>query len=457
MAVFPTPVPQVRSFSFARLGILAGILAVCLGAAVALGFYCHSLNSHYRDDQDRAAREKREQPNTEPRPETPAAALVSLSPEEQAAVNQAVIRGVRFLKTTQHPDGSWPSDSPFGCTALAGLTLLECGVPASDPNIQKAATYLRAAVPTLNTSRLTYELSLGVLFFDRLGDTRDRDRIKTMAIRLVAGQLATGGWSYVCPLLPPEAEKQLADALKEAQGKPGMRTPPLTVSGKWHPALANLPIIQDLTATKPERFRSFEGDNSNTQFGILALWVARRYDVAVERSAYLITERFRHSQLPDGQWGYMSNSIISPATTAAGLLGLAVGRGVALERDGTAPPLEPDPLVQKAFKYLGSIIPETGKIKKGMQAPLANLYVLWSLERVAVLYGVQRIDGKDWYAWARETLLTNQQEKGNWQGSPYPGTTPHHDTCFALLTLLQANLAKDLTTKLQLLGEKQAK
>jgi hypothetical protein len=444
---------MVRPFSFARLGIMGGILALCLCAGLALGFYCTSLNRHYREAQEIAARDKlRKESDGGPAP-----GLVSLSLEEQAAINQAVIRGVRFLKTTQSPDGSWASESPFGCTALAGLTLLECGVPTSDPNIQKAAAYLRTQVPNLTGGRQTYELSLGVLFFDRLGDPRDRERIQIMAIRLVAGQYRTGGWTYICPLLAPDAHKQLLAALKDAEGKPGLRTAALTTSGKWNPAIASLPILQDLTVVKPDEFRKFEGDNSNTQFAILALWVARRHGVAVERSAYLITERFRQSQGPDGQWGYMVGTVISPATTAAGLLGLAVGRGVMVDRDGTAAPLEPDPLVKKAFAYLGSIIPETGKHKKGEQVPLANLYVLWSLERVAVLYGVTLIDKKDWYAWARESLLANQKERGNWEGGGYPGAAPLHDTCFALLTLLQANLAKDLTSKLQLLGNKPVK
>ena len=43
---------------------------------------------------------------------------------------------------------------------------------------------------------------------------------------------------------------------------------------------------------------------------------------------------------------------------------------------------------------------------------------------------------------------------GHWKDGAYYGNTPVLDTCFALLFLKQANLAKDLTTKLQLLAEK---
>jgi hypothetical protein len=37
-----------------------------------------------------------------------------------------------------------------------------------------------------------------------------------------------------------------------------------------------------------------------------------------------------------------------------------------------------------------------------------HLYFLWSLERVAVLYKLQTIGSKDWYAWAAEMLVQHQ-------------------------------------------------
>src|SRR5262249_39207659 len=45
-------------------------------------------------------------------------------------------------------------------------------------------------------------------------------------------------------------------------------------------------------------------DNSNTQFAILALWVAQRHGVPMERTLKLMVQRFRQSQNADGSWGY---------------------------------------------------------------------------------------------------------------------------------------------------------
>ena len=85
--------------------------------------------------------------------------------------------------------------------------------------------------------------------------------------------------------------------------------------------------------------------------------------------------------------------------------------------------------------------------------PLADLYFVWSVERVAVIYNLKTIEDWDWYDWGSQMLLDNQDAtKGCWQNGGYPGTSPAIDTCFALLFLKQANLAKDLTSKLQLLA-----
>src|SRR5262249_37235789 len=77
-----------------------------------------------------------------------------------------------------------------------------------------------------------------------------------------------------------------------------------------------------------------------------------------------------------------------------------------------------------------------------------NLYFMWSLERVAVLYDLATIGQKDWYRWGVEMLLANQKVDGNWDDGGYPTANPVLDTCLALLFLKRANLVADLTTRL---------
>src|SRR5262249_29662865 len=134
----------------------------------------------------------------------------------------------------------------------------------------------------------------------------------------------------------------------------------------------------------------------------------------------------------------------------------AVGLGLTNEaqlkakapRKGAANPAN-DPAVRKALGYLAR---HTGNPKEPWlpKCPQANLYVLWSLERVAVIYRVPKIRVKDWYGGGGEIRVATQTADASWHTGRYYGQTPTINTCFALLFLKRANLAKDLTAKLQL-------
>src|SRR5262249_43808881 len=112
-------------------------------------------------------------------------------------IQQAINRGIVHLRQLQADDGTWPSDKA-GATALVGLTLLECDVPAADPAVQKAATYLRKNWPDINDIHTTYAISLAILFFDRLGDPADAPIIQALGVRLLAGQNSGGGCTLRC-------------------------------------------------------------------------------------------------------------------------------------------------------------------------------------------------------------------------------------------------------------------
>ena len=81
-------------------------------------------------------------------------ALAAFSPSLARAadaqqIEQAVARGVACLKRVQGSDGSFTHTNPAGVTALVGLALLESGVPANDPAVQRAAAFLRKECITL--------------------------------------------------------------------------------------------------------------------------------------------------------------------------------------------------------------------------------------------------------------------------------------------------------------------
>ena len=433
-----------------------------------------------------------------------AAGEMPLSKEEQARVDRAIDEGVAYLKRSQGKQGSWAGQweaHTVGYAALPGLTLLECGLPADDPVIRRAAELVRRDAPRLD---FTYEIALSILFLDRLGDNEDRELIRTLAVRLIAGQMRTGGWTYGCPLLAKKSQEEILAALHKldppelAEGtakRPaaplegitaGKISAPATGGDAKHPkaaptkakpsakkegqtaeqpaevpaALKKLPVFRDpdqmmkqlLSRGRP----SDTSDNSNTQFALLALWVAQRHGVTTQRSMRMIVRRFQSSQNPDGSWGYgylFGGGLRErPAMTCVGLLGLAVGLGIAppARAGNEQKPADLD-RIRAGFAALNKSV---GKpVGKWRNQPLTDLYFLWSVERVGVLYSLPTIGENDWYRWGAEMLIANQQKRGHWTGGGYPGSTSTLDTCLALLFLKRANFVPDLTAKLHLKRE----
>ena len=223
---------------------------------------------------------------------------------------------------------------------------------------------------------------------------------------------------------------------KPAPVNPNMLPPPLRA----------LPVVGVNASKGKQKAKHGGGDNSNTQFALLGLWAARRHDVPTEYSLLLGKQRFDISQNKEGGWGYLMGQPSTKTMTCVGLIGLAMGHG-ALAGDGKA--TSQDPAIQDGLRALSKHIGTPSK-DPNAKPPMENMYFLWSLERVAMLYDLKTIGGKDWYGWGAQILLPNQHADGHWLGSNYPGHTPHLDTCFALLFLKRSNLVPDLTENLRL-------
>lgn len=419
---------------------------------------------------------------------------------DETDIEQAVARGVQYLKAVTlagigPPAGSGQMHQQMGGLSLAGIALIECGVPRDDPVVLAIARSVRRNAPT--TSH-TYSISLDLLFLDRLGDAGDEALIQALGNRLLMGQ-NDGGWSYYCPVIIGEDElKKLReragkeeDAPKTAPGASQAPKPLMPrVSGGPAPlggGQNDVPGTGGAPAFVPPaigggglppgpQFVPGGGfpDNSNTQFATLGLWTARRHGVKADRALRAIEQRFRLSQSLDGGWGYtlaQRNAGSTAAMTCAGLLGLAVGIGVSndaavlrskLAKDNKSGPpgkekgikhdYSKDENVRAGLIFLGSCIDHPRGLRRGQRGQFdANIgkgyYFLWSLERVAVAYSLNTLSKKDWYGWGAEILLVTQSNDGSWQGE-YSGYN-HADTSFALLFLRKANLAEDLASSLR--------
>jgi hypothetical protein len=425
-------------------------------------------------------------------------------------VKQAVDRGVAYLEGLQQPDGAWAfgdftntqdaAGPKVGATALAGLALLECGVPADDPHVRKAADVVRGAAPALT---MTYAVSLSILFLDRLGDPADEVLIDSLAVRLLAGQSpSSGGWTYDCPSLPDPEVRRLRTLVEHRHELVARANLPTAPKGRRQvkdlPKEIQAQLLQ-INRAGGDGLASLIADNSNTQFAVLALWVARRQGIPVEGALQRVEQRFRTTQNADGGWSYVALQAMlgggpqllgsTPPMTCAGLLGLALAQGGRLEATlhtrggpagagGVAPDPSKDEQIQRGLRYLAGRLgdieewaripgqmldlgPGLGRLGRGGGRPGlgpprmgaaprgggGNLYYsLWSLERVGVAYNLKTIGKKDWYDWGAGVLLDNQARDGSWTGAYAAGGC---DTSFALLFLRQANLAQDLTAVLR--------
>jgi hypothetical protein len=236
-------------------------------------------------------------------------------------------------------------------------------------------------------------------------------------------------------------------AAKKGSGKePGVKKLPRT--------LQNIPALQVVPGKEPkvDTKNKLVDDNSNTQFAILGLWTARKHGVSMDRTLVLVERRFRASQNADGSWGYhLPGHEMADSMTCTGLLGMALAMGADLQLQGQAAGQAlTDPTVKKGMDYLSLSIgkmpvPMLVKGKKlgghlvGADAR-GDLYYLWSVERVAVAYGLPKIGQKDWYRWGAGVIVASQFVDGSWR-ERYPGIP---DTSFALLFLVRANPLRDI-------------
>jgi hypothetical protein len=187
---------------------------------------------------------------------------------------------------------------------------------------------------------------------------------------------------------------------------------------------------------------------------MIALWVARRHGLPVDDALLQVAESFRKTQRPAGTWSYQylfppqiaggdPNMRPRASMTCAGLLGLALGHGVAKKNKEALPPILQDSQVKMGIKVIGDFLKDPNPFASPLMLGLHNTryYFLFSMERMAMVYDIDKIGDTEWYVWGAEHLLDWQGGDGGWGGEV--------ETCFALLFLRRANVAADLTLDLK--------
>jgi len=254
-----------------------------------------------------------------------------ITPEQ---VREAIARGVAYLKGRQQRDGSWSEypGQPGGVTALCTLALLNAGVPADDPAVQRALRYLEQ----FGKPEKTYAVALRTMVFCRANPKQylaqiDRNVRWLESIQIASGQ-RKGCWSY-----------------------PGAG-----------------------------------GDNSNTQFALLALHEAERVGVQVRYETWAKAKAYwENTQNADGSWGYQPGLSGTGSMTCAGISSLVIASDAVRRPDAQVTPdgrilccqagESDNDRIQRALDWLGRNFSVSGN--PGAPGEFWLLYYLYSLER----------------------------------------------------------------------------
>lgn len=303
-------------------------------------------------------------------------------------VQEALDRGVDYLKGQQRADGSWPEWLGYngGVTALCTLALLHAGEAPDSPVVQKALAWLRRI-----ELEKTYVVSLQTMVFCKAEPKKDllliSRNVKWLQKNQVFDGPRKGAWAY--------------------PGQAG-------------------------------------GDNSNSQFALLALYEAERAGVEVDDKTWRLARAYwEEGQLPGGGWGYYKGLPPTGSMTCAGIASMVITSDMVFASGAEAEGgrirccidrQSSDNEIQRGLQWLARNFSVSGN--PGARGQTWMLYYLYGVERVGRLTAHRFIGEHDWYREGADVLVRSQDQlSGYWKGVGHAEDNPHIATSFALLFL----------------------
>lgn len=355
----------------------------------------------------------------------------------QKEVDAAIERGIGWLRKEQKPDGSFPPwyDQVTGQTALALLTLAECGVAREDADLERGMSFLETKTPTR-----TYEQALSLMAIERAYTPIAEEAL-----------LRSGRISARVRNLPPARRAWCENVARALEA--GVESP-----GSW--------------GYPPGARALLRADSSNTQYGALGLRAARRMSIPVEETTWIglvrhfLLLREKHAPkatvalvrenarlpLPGETTAGPSVTTVPEAAgfhystrhpkvyasmTCAGIASLELARSVLAEsKSRKLTPAVADE-IDRAILGGWAWLDRHWGVDRHPEEPGDDWwqYYLYSLERAGVFSRVRLVGGKDWYFEGAVELLLRQQKDGFWEPD---GGDKVNATCFALLFLKRA-------------------
>lgn len=317
----------------------------------------------------------------------------------QVNVNPAIRRGVDYLKAET------PKDNQIGQQALATLALLKAGEKPTDPVIAPLVAKIHAAAlqDDFVKAHRVYDGAVILMALAAADPTQYFSAIQRVAEQLMARQLPGGCWSYVSGPL--------------------------------------------------------DGDTSQTQYVILALWEAASVGIHIPVEIWDKAILW-HLATQDQGGGFAYHPRISPdgkrlaqsggqthtmSIAALGSMIICKSQVPFFDRKRSIRDQELlIPVEETEAQYKPQAVREQvdNAIAAGEQWMVANLtfsdpkglsvfYYLYGVERYGSLAEKQKIGTADWYQSGAQYILSQQQADGSWRKNYAPTV----DTSFALLFL----------------------
>lgn len=289
---------------------------------------------------------------------------VGITPE---MVQNAISGGVEYLKSQQSRNGSWSEQEIHvgGISALCTLALLNAGVETDDPCMVKALEYLRSVDPTGGPVESNYVAALQTMVFCMAEPKRDAGLLRRNVSWLMKTQ-------------------------KERGTKPGA----------WG-------------------YPYGDGDPSNSQFALLALYEADMLGLAIQPEVWENACRYwERIQNMDGSWSYYyfppemgRQTAGSGSMTCAGIVSMLIAAekselaDARIEGETFIPCQRQVNDVTRRISHARTWMANHFSVARNPGNKDWVLYYLYGLERMGRMTEQRFIGGHDWYREGTAHLL----------------------------------------------------
>lgn len=351
----------------------------------------------------------------------------------QVRVEQAIAKGIAFLKTSDSPE------SPVGDSdELKLLTFVHGGVPESDAAFQSLLAKCLG-----RKLEKTYKVTLLAMSLEEIDRVRYQDKIALCGQYLLDNIRPNGGFTYGEPTAAvPESGSPVKKGIASTNKKP----PPINPDVKPKPDL-----VKTITLKKTrEGAEGHNTDNSNSQYGALGIRACHDAGILFPKE---IIERCRKYWVDNQRTDLKTKGVASGGKVG---FGWCYSQGEPCSKNGPAyssmtagavgalciynhvlgKNWKQDKAVLDGMNWLDTNYSVTQNIGPCEIAPVDDgwlYYYLYALERAGLLYDTTFIGKHDWYLDGYRVLLSSQKGDGSWDKSHF--IKPTWDTCFAILFL----------------------